>query len=67
MTRPICPHCKQPLEYDYSDDTYYDTDKNGNDQYFVVWYGYCEPCNRDFQWREKFILTEIEGLKEVGE
>lgn len=65
MARPNCPHCGEPLEYDYQESKYYDT-KDGNDAYFVVWYGYCDSCNKDFQWREAYLLTSIEGLKEVG-
>lgn len=60
MIEPKCPHCGTTLEYDVINDSYFCGDK-----YEAIWSGWCEDCDRDFEWREIYTLTEIANLKEI--
>lgn len=62
MTKPTCPYCGHPFEYNYCKDTWYDDCK---DQYCESWYGNCEYCDTEYQWEEIFTKTAIKNLKEV--
>lgn len=63
VNQPKCPKCGEPLDLDYQGDTWF---YNEGEQtcYAEQCYGWCEACDQDYSWVERFVRTEITDMKE---
>ena len=59
---PFCPDCGKPLTYDVSTDDYYSGDGLS---YTCTSSGYCESCDKDYQWKDVFSLTRIDDFHQI--
>ena len=61
-TKPLCPYCGDELWYDRQLKENYDDDYRNEE-----WLGYCNRCDKDFTWREKYKRINIDELEEVSD
>lgn len=60
-TTPLCPYCGDDLWYNEQiDEDYYDDYRDEK------WSGYCNRCNKDFTWWERYRRINVDELEEVS-
>ena len=71
-TKAKCPICDIKLENDDTYDTHFDTydthfDTDFNMTLTLNQIGHCPRCKRNYQWDERYVLTNkiIKGLNEI--